>query len=221
MRALSKSFAVLVCLIPTSIATAYAQQVLDPIVVISTFLAGNSESPGGGAGGQGRITRQPDPLRTLRENMCAARQEIYTALNCKAKDKNPPTDQSDVGTGDFSQGDLFKPPVVSLAATFYNARSSAGLNGARSQAFGQSVDACKGISICVAQVQVFFGANTIALPQTMWGDVNAAANEYMRWLGTSTPLANSPVGKLNNKFYGAQACEQLKQNGKDDGCEPQ
>ncbi len=216
-----KLLTAIACFVCLPITALHAQQVMDPIVVISTFLSGGDPgAPGGGGGGRGFILRAPDPLRTAKENICAATQQVYTGLKCGLKDADAPTDRVELGTSEFSQGNLFLTPVLTLAQTFYSANSPAGLSTARSQAFGQSVDACRGISICVAQVQVFFGANTIALPQSMWGDVNAAANEYMRFIGTATTLTNSPVGKLNDRFYAAKSCQRLKQSGTDQGCTP-
>ena len=225
MYKFTKFAIVCVFLVSQSILVVYAQATLDPFIIVASVISdsdsGGGGFGGGGGGGGGGITIKSDPLRTAQENICAATQQVYTALKCNEKASSAPTDQVDLGTTQFSQGDLFLPIVLSYAQDLYNATSSAGLTSKRGIAFGASVAACGGIGICIAQVQVYFGANTVALPQSMWGDINAMANQYLRFMGTNTPITSSPVGKLTSKYYGSQACQKLKQAGTNDGCTPQ
>ncbi len=66
---------------------------------------------------------------------------------------------------------------------------------------GAAVDACKGASICIREVYVYFGVNYVALPDGgALGNVNDLVNDYMRtYLGAGS-RPNPYFDKILDKY---------------------
>ena len=166
----------------------------------------------GGGGTEGGLSATAPEVSAQREQ---DRQQICAALNnsmqqnkCSTKETSPPANQYmlNIDAQRFPTNTFWAPAIFNAATSMFTNRVQdfGAFAGATA---GAAIDACRGVSICIREVYVYFDINYVSLPDGgAFGNVNDLINDYMRnYLGPGRP-PNPYFDKIIDRYANGATC---------------